>query len=69
VTAPLESVPGVEGLVVGDLIMAAVLRGFRDAQGFNEALRMLDRLEQAALCCQALAVESTLNFRKLRAKG
>ena len=55
--------------MVGDLILVAVLRGFRDAQGFNEALRMLDRLEQAALCCQALAVESTLSFRKLRAKG
>jgi predicted nucleic acid-binding protein len=32
---------GVEGLVVGDLILAEVLRGFKDDRGFNEARRML----------------------------
>ena len=60
---------GVEGLVVGDLILAEVLRGFRDDRGFNEARRMLRRLSQVSLCGEELAVEAALNFRKLRARG
>jgi len=60
---------GVEGLVVGDLILAEVLRGFRDDRGFNEARRMLARLTQVSLCGEELAVEAALNLRKLRARG
>ena len=60
---------GVEGLVVGDLILAEVLRGFRDDRGFNEARRMLRRLSQVSLCGEELAVEAALNFRKLLARG
>ena len=32
---------GIEGLLVGDLILAEVLRGFKDDRGFKEARRML----------------------------
>jgi predicted nucleic acid-binding protein len=60
---------GVEGLLVGDLILAEVLRGFKDDRGFNEARRLLARLEQVSLCGEGLAVEAARNFRKLRAKG
>ncbi len=60
---------GVEGLIVGDLILAEVLRGFKDDRGFNEARRMLARLEQVLLGGQDLAVEAARNFRKLRARG
>ena len=60
---------GVEGLVVGDLILAEVLRGFRDDRGFNEARRMLARLTQVSLCGEELAVEAALNLRKLCARG
>ncbi|WP_418319540.1 PIN domain nuclease [Piscinibacter sakaiensis] len=60
---------GIEGLVVGDLILAEVLRGFNEDRGFNEARRMLGRLEQVALCGEELAVESARNFRKLRSRG
>lgn len=59
----------VEGLVVGDLILAEVLRGFRDERGFNETRRMLGRLEQVSLCGPDLAVEAARNFRKLRSHG
>jgi predicted nucleic acid-binding protein len=37
---------GIETLVVGDLILAEVLRGFKDDRGFNEARRLLAALEQ-----------------------
>ena len=60
---------GVEGLVVGDLILAEVLRGFKDDRGFNEARRMLGRLQQVSLCGEDLAIDAARNFRKLRARG
>lgn len=60
---------GIEGLMVGDLILAEVLRGFKADRGFNEARRMLGRLEQVSLCGAELAVDAARNFRKLRARG
>ena len=60
---------GVEGLVVGDLILAEVLRGFKDERGFNAARRMLGQLEQLTLGGADLSVEAARNFRKLRARG
>lgn len=60
---------GIEGLLVGDLILAEVLQGFRDDRGFDEARRMLGRLEQVSLGGEGLAIEAARNFRKLRAKG
>ena len=60
---------GVEGILVGDLILAEVLRGFKDERGFNEARRMLGQLKQMSLCGEDLAVDAARNFRKLRAKG
>jgi len=60
---------GIESLVVGDLILAEVLRGFKDDRGFNETRRMLARLSQVTLGGEDIAVESARNFRKLRARG
>ena len=60
---------GIEGLLVGDLILAEVLRGFKDERGFNEARRMLAELKQVSLCGEELAVEAARNFRKLRTRG
>ena len=59
----------VEGLLVGDLILAEVLRGFKDDRGFNEARRLLGRLQQVSLGGEELAVEAARNFRKLRSRG
>jgi predicted nucleic acid-binding protein len=60
---------GVESLIVGDLILAEVLRGFKDDRGFNEARRLLGRLRQVSLGGEELAVEAARNFRKLRSRG
>jgi len=60
---------GVEGIVVGDLILAEVLRGFKDDRGSNEARRLLGQLEQVTLGGQDLAIEAAKNFRKLRRIG
>ncbi len=58
-----------EEFVVGDLILAEVLRGFKDERGFNEARRLLGRLEQVSLCGPELAVEAARNTMRLRSKG
>lgn len=60
---------GIQGLIVGDLILAEVLRGFEYDHGFNEASRMLGRLEQLTLGGEELAVAAAKNFRKLGACG
>ncbi|MBP8925537.1 MAG: PIN domain nuclease [Pseudomonadales bacterium] len=60
---------GVEGLVIGDLILAEVLQGFTDDRGFNEARRVLGQLEQVIVGGFDLAVEAARNYRRLRAVG
>lgn len=65
----LDAHLAVEELVVGDLILAEVLRGFMDDRGFNETRRLLGKLRQVPLCGENIAVEAARNFRKLRARG
>ena len=65
----LDANLGIEGILVGDLILAEVLRGFKDERGFNDARRLLGHLKQVVLGGEDLAIESARNFRKLRALG
>lgn len=60
---------GVEGLVVGDLILAEVLRGLEDERGFEEAGRWLRRLEHVVLGGMDIAVQAARNDRALRSRG
>ena len=65
----LDANLGVEGILVGDLILAEVLRGFKEDRGFNDARRLLGRLNQVLLGGEDIAIESARNFRKLRSLG
>ena len=58
-----------EGLVVGDLILAEVLQGFKDDRGFNEARRLLGRLAQVNVGGIDLAIDAAKNYRRLRSLG
>jgi predicted nucleic acid-binding protein len=60
---------GVEEFVVGDLILAEVLQGFRDDKGFNEARRLLGKLQQVSIAGTHLAIEAARNYRRLRKLG
>jgi predicted nucleic acid-binding protein len=60
---------GYEGFVVGDLILAEVLQGFKEDRGFDEARRLLGNLEQLVIGGTDLAVEAARNYRKLRSIG
>jgi predicted nucleic acid-binding protein len=65
----LDANLGVEEFVVGDLILAEVLQGFRDERGFREAGRLLGRLEPLVIGGMEVAVEAARNYRKLRRHG
>jgi predicted nucleic acid-binding protein len=60
---------GVQSLVVGDLILAEVLQGFKDDRGFNQAMRLLGQLEQVEVAGFDVAIDAARNYRKLRKLG
>jgi predicted nucleic acid-binding protein len=60
---------GIHRFLVGDLILAEVLRGFKEDKGFNHAKQLLGRLEQVTLGGEVLAIQAAQNFRSLRSRG
>ncbi len=60
---------GIEPIVIGDLILAEVLQGFRHDKGFEAARRLFAPLAQLQIGGSALAVEAARNCRRLRAAG
>ena len=56
-------------ILVGDLILAEVLQGFRDDADFEQARRALGKYIQAEMVNPALALQSARNYRLLRRKG
>jgi predicted nucleic acid-binding protein len=67
--AHLDSLLALEPLVVGDLILAEVLQGFRSDLDFRRALKLLSALEFQAMVGREIAVDSARNYRRLRARG
>lgn len=56
-------------IIVGDLILAEVLQGFRNDADFEQARRALVKFHQVQMVNPSLAVKSAQNFRLLRRKG
>ena len=56
-------------ILIGDLILAEVLQGFRHDLDFEKVRRALGKYAQANMVSPALAVQSARNFRFLRQKG
>jgi len=61
----IERVP----VLVGDLMLAEVLQGFRQDTDFEKARQALEKFSQASMVNPTLAVQSARNFRFLRTKG
>lgn len=61
----LTSVP----ILVGDLILAEVLQGFRQDSDFEQARRTLSKFETVRMVDPDLAIQSARNDRTLRKKG
>jgi predicted nucleic acid-binding protein len=68
-TAYLDGILGEEIVLVGDMILAEVLQGFRSDRDFDRAREALVRFPQVRLLDPELAIQSARNFRKLRRKG
>ncbi len=56
-------------LLLGDLILAEVLQGFRSDRDFRRALALLSALEFQSMVGREVAVASARNYRALRARG
>ena len=61
----LDSTP----ILIGDLILAEVLQGFRYDPDFDQVRRTLGRFTQESMVNPVLAVQSARNYRFLRQKG
>jgi len=65
----LDSLLGHELIVIGDIILAQVLQGFRSDRDFRKAKRLLDSLIFKPMLGKEVAVKSAENYRHLRRKG
>jgi predicted nucleic acid-binding protein len=65
----LHSALGNEFIIMGDLILAEVLQGFKKDNDFNKAKEMLLNFPFMEMLGLELAVKSAENYRFLRKKG
>ena len=65
----LDAALGRQNLIIGDLILAEVLQGFRSEKDFNKAKSLLTSLDVHNLLSHDLAIKSASNFRYLRKRG
>lgn len=56
-------------ILVGDLILAEVLQGFRKDVDFEKARRALGKFIQVEIVSVELAIQSARNYRLLRRRG
>ena len=56
-------------ILIGDLILAEVLQGFRHDPDFEKVRRAIGKYMQANIVSPVLAVQSARNYRFLRKKG
>jgi len=70
-TPSLELLDGVSGsqLLVGDLIMAEVLQGFRKKSEFHRAQGVLSAFEFRSMVGRDIAIAAAQNYRSLRERG
>lgn len=68
-TAALDRFLGSEPLLIGDLVLAEVLQGFRRDEDYREALRLLSALRPVDLCGHGIALRVAEHDRALRRAG
>ena len=56
-------------IVIGDIVLAEVLQGFRSDKDFHKAKEALNALPCYNVCGKEIAIKSANNFRFLRKKG
>ncbi len=68
-TAQLDSLLPKERLAIGDLVVAEVLRGFRDDRAFESARVVLEAFKLIELGGYRIALQAAKNYRLLKARG
>jgi hypothetical protein len=58
-----------ERILIGDIILTEVLQGFRNDAAFRKARTLLDALEYSSMLGKEIALQSAMNYRKLRKAG
>ena len=58
-----------EVIIIGDIILAEILQGFRNDKDFKMAKNYLDSLTCRTISNKNIAIKSAENFRLLRKKG
>lgn len=65
----LNELLGREPIVIGDVVLAEVLQGFKKNADFNKAHELLLAFPVVNVLGREVAIESAKNFRLLRKKG
>ena len=65
----LDRLLGTERLLIGDLILAEVLQGFRSDFDFHRVRRQLEALAFSPMVGLEIAIAAAENYRMLRARG
>ncbi len=65
----LDAALGIENIIMGDLIMAEILQGFKSDNDFKKAKQLLSSFEMHEMLNESIAIQSAENFRILRKKG
>ena len=60
---------GIEEIIVGDIILAEVLQGFRHQRDFDQAKSALLKFEVIEIVGKDTAIQSAVHYRTLRAMG
>lgn len=68
-TDTLDSLLGEQIVIVGDLILAELLQGFRQDEEFEQARLALEHFTVISLVSPELAVQSARHYRALRRLG
>ena len=68
-TTTLDKILSTDEIIMGDIILAEVLQGFRSDQDFETAWQALMRFRQVSLLNPELAVRCAKNYRQLRKAG
>ena len=65
----LDTIPGNQPILIGDLVLTEVLQGFQSDKDFKKAKSLLLSFPVVEMPGQEAALKSALNYRYLRKKG
>ena len=68
-TNQLDRVLSIEPVLTGDIILTEVLQGFDDEADFRRAQTLLIRLPFEPMLGRRVALQSAINYRRLRRQG